>query len=77
MMRNIANPAESEAFRTMSYSPLKSFNDPTICWSPPEQINREDSIVEKREWFSKSPWDFNSIGADESQRSYLRPIQPM
>jgi hypothetical protein len=47
MMKNIANPAESEAFRTMSYSPLKSFNDATLSRNQQEPTNHEESIIKR------------------------------
>ena len=76
IMRNVQNATESEAFRTMSYSPLKSFNDSSPVKNQNQVLNREDSIIEKREWFSKSPWDFNSICGDEN-KGFLKPTQPM
>ena len=74
-MRNGGNPAESEAFRTMSYSPLKSFNDPRKSKNTNKRKDHIDS--DRRECMSKSPADMNSITIEDSNKNNLKPIQPV
>ena len=76
ILRNGGNPAESDAFRTMSYSPLKTFNDHSS-----NNINgrkeKNDTILDRRECMSKSPDELNSLTIDESCKNNLKPIHPV
>lgn len=67
------NLAESEAFKTMSCSPLKSFHDPRKSKNTNETRNQVD--LHKRNFMSKSPEDMNSLTIDEGNKKNARHIQ--
>lgn len=73
IMRNNGKPAVSEAFRTLNNSPTKNFDD---------VMSRNDrgqdvTYASKRDCFSKSPVDFNTLNVTESNKISLKPIIPV